>query len=56
VIPKYFYNVRDTATVKGEVLSVEREQVEGSEVYHVVLSFKSVDTTLKSSIGTSLVH
>jgi hypothetical protein len=51
VIPKYFYNVSDTATVKGEVLSVEREQIEGSEVYHVVLSFKSVDTTLKVVLG-----
>jgi hypothetical protein len=51
VIPKYFYNVRDTATVKGVVLSVEREQVEGSEVYHFVLSFKSVDTTLKVVLG-----
>ncbi|MDI6851011.1 MAG: hypothetical protein QMD82_03630 [bacterium] len=51
LIPKYFYNVKDTTTIKGKVIKVEREQVEGSEVHHIVLFLSQGDTTYKVILG-----
>ena len=51
LIPKYFYNVKDTTTVIGEVKKVEKDQVEGSKVYHIVLFLSEGDTTHKVILG-----
>ncbi len=53
LLPRYFYNVKDTIQLAGKVMDLQREKTEGSDVAQVVMSITKGDSIYKVVLGPS---